>query len=92
MLHSPTIKPLDTGTILAEAGKGGRLVVTAENHTVVGGLGEAVAGTLLTNGVAPEFRMIGLPDAFLEAGALPTLHDMYGISTDRVADRIRGWL
>lgn len=92
VLHVPTIKPLDTATILAEARKGGRLVVTAENHSVVGGLGEAVARTLLTNGVAPTFRMIGLPDAFLEAGALPTLHDMYGLSVDKVAAQIRGWL
>lgn len=92
VLHVPTIKPLDTATILAEAGKGGRLVVTAENHTVVGGLGEAVAGLLLCNGVTPSFRMIGLPDEFLEAGALPTLHEMYGLSVDRVADRIKGWL
>ncbi|MEZ5904880.1 MAG: transketolase C-terminal domain-containing protein [Geminicoccaceae bacterium] len=92
VLHVPTIKPLDRATILAAAGKGGRLVVTAENHTVVGGLGEAVAAMLLTAGVTPAFRMIGLPDAFLEAGALPTLHEMYGISTDRVAARIRAWL
>ena len=92
VLHVPTIKPLDTQTILAEAGKGGRLVVTAENHTVVGGLGEAVAGTLLTNGLAPSFRMIGLPDQFLEAGALPTLHDMYGLSVDKVAGQIKSWL
>lgn len=92
VLHVPTIKPLDTQTILAEAGKGGRLVVTAENHTVVGGLGEAVARTLLTSGVTPTFRMIGLPDAFLEAGALPTLHDMYGISVEKVAEQIKGWL
>ena len=92
VLHCPTIKPLDTATILAEAGKGGRLVVTAENHTKVGGLGEAVAGTLLTNGITPSFRMIGLPDDFLEAGALPTLHDMYGLSVAQVAAQIRGWL
>lgn len=92
VLHVPTIKPLDRETILAEAAKGGRLVVTAENHTVVGGLGEAVAGTLMTAGIAPKFRMIGLPDEFLEAGALPTLHDMYGMTTNRVAARIKGWL
>ena len=92
VLHVPTIKPLDRATILAEAGKGGRLVVTAENHTVVGGLGEAVATTLLTAGVTPTFRMIGLPDAFLEAGALPTLHDMYGLSVGKIADQNRGWL
>lgn len=92
VLHVPTIKPLDTETILVEARKGGRLVVTAENHTVVGGLGEAVARVLLTNGVAPAFRMIGLPDEFLEAGALPTLHDMYGLSVEKVAEQIKGWL
>ena len=92
VLHVPTIKPLDVDTIAAEAAKGGRLVVTAENHTVVGGLGEAVAGALLTRGIAPRFRMIGLPDAFLAAGALPTLHDIYGLSVGKVAERIRGWL
>lgn len=92
VLHVPTIKPLDTETILAEARRGGRLVVTAENHTVVGGLGEAVASTLLRNGVTPTFRMIGLPDAFLEAGGLPTLHDMYGLTVDKVAQQIKGWL
>lgn len=92
VLHCPTIKPLDEKTILAEAGKSGRLVVTAENHTKIGGLGEAVAGALLTNGVTPAFRMIGLPDAFLEAGALPTLHDMYGLSVEKVAEQIKGWL
>lgn len=92
VLHVPTIKPLDVSTILEQAGRGGRLVVTAENHTLVGGLGEAVAAALLTNGVTPRLRMIGLPDAFLEAGALRTLHDMYGLSVDKVADRIRGWI
>ncbi|MFC0342208.1 transketolase family protein [Paracoccus niistensis] len=92
VLHVPTIKPFDAATILAEAGRGGRLVVTAENHTIVGGLGEAVASTLLTNGIAPTFRMIGLPGQFLEAGALPTLHEMYGLTVDKVSERIKGWL
>jgi len=92
VLHVPTIKPLDEATILAEARKPGRLVVTAENHSIVGGLGEAVAGVLLRNGVTPTFRQIALPDAFLDAGALPTLHDRYGISTEAVAKQIKGWL
>ena len=75
-----TAVSLDEATILAEAGKSGRLVVTAENASIMGGLGEAVASTLLRNGVTPTFRQIALPDAFLDAGALPTLHDRYGIS------------
>jgi transketolase len=92
VLHVPTIKPLDVETIRAEAAKDGRLVVTAENHTLNGGLGEAVARELLTAGIAPKFRMIGLPDEFLEAGALPTLHHMYGLTVDKVAEQIKGWL
>jgi len=92
VLHVPTIKPLDEATLLAEARKPGRLVVAAENHSLIGGLGEAVATTLLRNGVTPTFRQIALPDAFLDAGALPTLHDRYGISTSAVCQQIKGWL
>lgn len=81
VLHVPTIKPLDRAAILREAARAGRLVVVAENHSVVGGLGEAVASLLMNAGIFPAFRQIGLPDAFLAAGALPTLHDRYGLST-----------
>nr|WP_288499514.1 transketolase C-terminal domain-containing protein [uncultured Pseudomonas sp.] len=92
VLHVPTIKPLDVTTILLEAGRAGRLVVVAENHSSIGGLGEAVATALLTAGVTPQFRQIALPDAFLDAGALPTLHDRYGISTEAMSATIKGWL
>ena len=92
VLHVPTIKPLDVATMLREAQRPGRLVVVAENHTVVGGLGEAVATLLLTNGVTPHFRQMALPDEFLAAGALPTLHDRYGISCATMSARIKGWL
>ena len=81
VLHVPTIKPLDEATILREASRSGRMVVVAENHTIVGGLGEGVAALLLRSGVTPVFRQIALPDEFLDAGALPTLHERYGIST-----------
>ena len=68
------------------------MVIVAENHTIIGGLGEAVAGVLLRPGVTPPFRQIALPDAFLDAGALPTLHDRYGISTAPWRPAIKGWL
>ena len=61
-------------------------------EAVIGGLGEAVAAVLLSHGVTPAFRQIGLPDAFLDAGALPTLHDRYGISTQAMADTVKTWL
>lgn len=92
VLHCPTIKPLDVETIRREAAKSGRLVIVAENHTEIGGLGEAVARDFLLNGLAPKFRHIALPDRFLDAGALPTLHERYGISCDAVVRRIKAWL
>jgi transketolase len=59
----------------------------------VGGLGESVASTLLRNRVQPAaFQLAGLPDAFLDAGALPTLHDRYGVSRDALITRIKDWL
>lgn len=93
VLHCPTIKPLDEPTILAEVRRSARLVVVAENHSVVGGLGEAIASALVRGRVQPaRLELAGLPDAFLDAGALPTLHDRYGISGEALAARIKGWL
>lgn len=92
VLHVPTLKPLDIETILREAARPGRLVVVAENHSTIGGLGEAVAGALMRAGIHPAFRQIALPDQFLDAGALPTLHDRYGISADAVVASVKGWL
>ena len=89
VLHTPTIKPLDEETILREVQKTDRLVVVAENHSVIGGLGDALASLLLRSRLAPQYLHIGLPDAFLDAGALPTLHDRYGISTDSMTQRIQ---
>ncbi|MDR3439762.1 transketolase family protein [Telmatospirillum sp.] len=92
VLHVPTVKPLDEATIVKEASRSGRLVIAAENHTVIGGLGEAVAAMLMRVGVFPVYRQIALPDEFLAAGALPTLHDRYGISVEAMSRRIKAWL
>lgn len=74
-----------------EAGRTGRMVVVAENHSVGGRLGETVASLLMREGVRPPaFRRVALPDAFLAAGALPTLHDRYGISTEGVNAQHQG--
>lgn len=93
VLHVATIKPLDAESIRAACARTGRLVVVAENHSVIGGLGEAVAGELMRGGIHPAgFRQIALPDAFLDAGALPTLHERYGLSTEAVVAQIKSWL
>ncbi len=93
VLHCPTIKPLDEATILAAVGAKPRMVVVAENHSVIGGLGEAVASALLRHNLKPaSFKLAGLPDEFLDAGALPTLHDRYGISREVLGQRVKAWL
>src|SRR3954452_24189602 len=88
VLHVPTIKPLDTAAIVRAADTD-RLVVTLENHTIRGGLAESVAATLAFAGKGRRIVPIALPDEFLAAGALPTLHDRYGLSTDAVITQVR---
>jgi transketolase len=92
--HVPTIKPLDHAAVARAAG-GGRLVVTLENQRSWGELADAVASSLVFesgNGALPPLRRIGLPDEFLLAGALPTLHERYGLSTDAVVAAVRAWV
>lgn len=92
VLHVPTIKPLDKETILTEVKKAGRLVITVENHTVVGGLGSLVANLLVDEQVSAVLKKIALPDQYLAAGTLQTLQDTYGVSTNAVITRIKEYL
>uniref|UniRef100_UPI003568009D transketolase family protein n=1 Tax=Saccharopolyspora indica TaxID=1229659 RepID=UPI003568009D len=87
VVHTPTIKPFDARTVLAEVDTD-RLVVTLENHTVVGGLFETVASAAVRAGLSRRVVPIGLPDEFLAAGALPTLHDRYGLSRDKIVETV----
>jgi transketolase len=87
VVHAPTIKPFDSATVLAELA-GDRLAVTLENHTVVGGLFETVASAVVTAGLGKRVVPIGLPDEFLDAGALPTLHERYGLSASRIVEKV----
>ncbi|CDC68105.1 MULTISPECIES: transketolase C-terminal domain-containing protein [environmental samples] len=92
VLHVPTIKPLDKETILKEIQKSDRLVITAENHTVVGGLGSLVANLLVDNQVSAVLKKIALPDKYLAAGTLETLQNLYGVSTEAVTAQIKAYL
>ena len=77
---------------ILRAARTDRLVVTLENHTVIGGLSEAVASTIAYAGVGSRVVPIALPDEFLAAGALPTLHDRYGLSTDAIVSKVKAEL
>jgi transketolase len=90
LVHVPVLKPLDGAALLA-ALDGASLVVTVEEHTVIGGLGGAVAELLAEQGGAGPLRRIGLPDVFGESGPNDALLEHFGLSPARVADRIRAW-
>jgi transketolase len=87
VLHVPTIKPFDTDAV-ASFCAGVDHVVTAENHVVVGGLGSLVVETLFDSGVGTKVTRVGLPDRYIECGAVPTLQTRYGITTEAIVGKI----
>jgi len=78
VINAPVIKPLDTATIVAAA-RNSRFVVTAENHTVLGGLGSAVAEAIAEAGVAARLHRVGIKDVFAESGSREFLFSRYGL-------------
>jgi transketolase len=80
-----TVKPIDTEAIL-KAGCECRAVVTAEEHMVHGGLGEACASVLLQNGVGKQFRIVGIPDEETITGAQADIFRHYGISMEGLTE------
>ena len=81
VLSFHTVKPLDTETIL-KVGRECKAVITVEEHMVHGGLGEAVASTLLQAGVAKPFRIVGIPDEETVPGAQADIFRHYEISME----------
>lgn len=87
LLNVPVIKPLDASAVVA-ATRGAALVVTAENHSVVGGLGSAVAEALAEAGVGVPLERIGLRDVFATGAKTgPYLFEKYGLSTASIVGR-----
>ena len=87
LVHVPTIKPLDVAGVVSAAEKTG-LAVTAEEHTIVGGLGGAVAETLSEH-YPVRMKRLGLPDSFGESGPNDQLLEKYGLSVEMTARGIR---
>jgi transketolase len=87
VLHVATLKPLDVDAIVAAADRTGH-VITVEEHTVIGGLGGAVAEALGEHRPTRIHR-IGLEDIYVQSGTNDALLDIYGLSAARVADQVR---
>lgn len=82
--HYPTIKPFDVAPLLSAA-QATRAIVTAEEHSIIGGLGEAVAAAILEAGLGAPLRRIGVRDVFGESGQSGELLDKHGLRARNIA-------
>jgi transketolase len=90
VLSMHTLRPLDTGAVLAAAATGA--IVTVEEHCVSGGLGEACARVVAEAGLPVALRAIGLPDEETVSGAQGEVLAHYGICPEGLASVARDLL
>lgn len=91
VLHMPTVKPLDVAA-LTKLAANASLVVTVEEHSVIGGLGSAVTDALVAemDGHVPRLRRVGIPDVFAkDYGSQEWLMKSFGIDGAGIADVVR---
>ena len=90
VLHVPTLKPLDVEAICEVAARTGR-IVTAEDHSIIGGLGSAVAETLGEH-LPTRITRVGIRDVYGESGPNEALLEKYGISANHIVAAVRSML
>ncbi|MCJ7708953.1 MAG: transketolase family protein [Anaerolineales bacterium] len=84
VLDMHSLKPIDTQAILAAA-RETKAILTVEEHTIIGGLGGAVAETLAGEGAGVRLTRIGVPDIFATEGNADYLRRLYGINGEGIA-------
>ena len=87
VINIHTIKPLDTELILKAARETG-VIVTAEEHSIIGGLGAAVAETVCEGCPVPVLRL-GVNDTFGRSGTVPALLEMYGLTPANIVAKVK---
>ena len=86
-----TIKPLDT-SLIADLANKCKAVITVEEHSVYGGLGEACASYLMQHNIFKPFKIIGIPDEYTVTGSQQDIFNHYGINEKGIADLVLGLL
>lgn len=84
-LHISTLKPFDDPVVLAALRRAARGVLTVENHSVIGGLGSAVAELMARHGIGAPLRTLGLQDQYAHGSSRDYLMRYYGIDRDAIA-------
>ena len=90
VINLSTIKPLDEELILKAAEECGR-IVTCEEHSIIGGLGEAVS-SLLSEKLPTPVRRIGVNDEFGHSGPAAELLKDFGLSAENIVETVKAWL
>ena len=86
VVNVPVIKPIDAAT-LARVIEAARVVVTCENHSIIGGLGSATAEVMAEAGLGRRLHRVGLRDTFAEgAQNAASLFRKYGLATQDIVD------
>jgi len=87
VLNIHTIKPIDDALLAQYAAKTGA-IVTAEEHSIIGGLGSAVCESLASTCPVPVMR-VGVEDKFGRSGKVPPLLEMYGLTAQNIAAKVK---
>ena len=82
-----TVKPLDT-SLLTDLANKCKAVVTVEEHSVYGGLGEACASYLMQHKIFKPFKIIGIPDEYTVTGSQQDIFNHYGISEEGITKEV----
>ncbi len=90
IINIHTIKPIDSEILIQSARKTGRVVVV-EEHSIIGGLGEAVASVLSENLPVPVLK-IGTPDVFGHSASANELLDEFSLTGEKIAQKVALWM
>lgn len=82
-----TIKPLDKALLLQRMASK-KKIITIENHSIIGGLGSAVAEVIADHGLAIPIKRIGVDNEFGQVGTPAYLQATYGLTTEKILERI----
>jgi len=91
VINASTIKPLD-GVLLSGLARRRVPLVTIEEHALLGGFGEAVAGHCAAFGQPQPIALLGIDDAFVPHGAVERLLELCGLTAGQIAERVAGAL
>ncbi len=91
VLDMHTLKPIDAEAIVKAAKETG-IVITVEDHNIIGGLGDAVAAVIAESGIGCKFKKLGIPDVFAALGKPEELYEYYGYDAKGIIKVLKNFM